>query len=548
MTKSSASMAGPAPGSNRLNVTSILAGFALGAVVASLAWVRIVPADSANNGFDPNDFFVVGSGGSAVGSGGGRAPAEVQAAEGPQQRVITEGEDSEAADVTGGGVNVGGDGAGGGASGGSSAGAGERSGSATGVSANKIKLGATYVSDGLACAFLCEVRDAMEAVRSRVNSEGGIHGRQLDIAYKPDGWNPTTGARFLENLIVQDKVFAFAVSPSSEGLNAAARAGLFERHGVPVVGADGLNNSQFIDVKTGKANPWIWPVATATTTNVHIIMKDAWDRSGSTKDNVKLHPAIVFGNTYRFGVEGAYAFNQAYRELSGKDIPGYNTANNCQQGSRYCGIRGDWNGGGETATFEGACGCNFVLVLLEPGTALNWMAKFSPPDSVVGSSGYGMAGAQPLFTTNFGDGCKKKCDGMVIWTGYNPPIGGFNQQQAVADYTRALTAQKASADVNNQFTLGGYIGMELLVKALEGAGKDLDRGKLVQVLNSLSLETGLTAAPKLSWSADQKYANNQAHGFRMTVSGTQGTFSGFERTNRGYVADPWLGQHNQPPT
>lgn len=534
MTSDRSSMRGPDASVSRVNTTSMLAGFALGAVLASFAWVQILPSD-ANGGFDPSEF--------AVFQGNGPSPAPVDGEDdggGTERRVITQGGGEGGGGDATGGATVGGGGGGGEGSEGSG---GAGSGDTTGVSDSAIKLGATYVSGGLACDFLCEVRDAMEAVRNRVNRGGGVHGRQLQIDYKADDWDPTRGQTFIENLI-NDGVFAFAVSPSSEGLNAAARAGLFERNGVPVVGADGLNNSQFINVQTGEANPWIWPVATATTTNVHIIMKEAWDRSGGD-----LRPAIVFGNTYRFGVEGAYAFNQAYKRLSGNDIPGYSPGETgCQKGSRYCGIDGGWSGGAQDDNLKDACEsgdpCNFILVLLEPSTALNWMANFGiSPDGLE----YGMAGAQPLFTTNFGDQCKEKCEGMVVWTGYNP-ASEFQQKPEVAEYSQALTAQKASADVDNQFSMGGYVGMQLLVEALEEAGKDLDRGKLIDALNSITLETGLTAASSLSWSADNKYANDAAHGFRMQWNDNQGTFAGFDRSTDYVTENPdWLGEDNQPP-
>lgn len=551
MSTTSSSMTGPDRSTNRINMTSMLAGFALGAVIASFAWVQILPTEQpAADASALGDFIQIPPGQGPVvdpdaeGESGDDAGSGASTAEGPtvEEQVITQGDDGADENVAVGNLDLDSgfqeiDGPGDSGPGG---GPGEGSESSPGVSDSSIKFGATYVSGGIAQSFLGEVRDAMEAVRGRVNAGGGVHGRQIDIDYKADDWDPQRGRTFIENLI-NDGVFGFAVSPSSEGLNAAASAGLFADNGVPVVGADGLNNSQFINVDSGEPNPWIWPVATATTTNVHIIMKDAWERGAR-------NPAIVFGNTYRFGVEGAYAFNQAYKELSNKDIPGYSDGETgCKRGSRYCGIRGNWDGGGEPTAFKDACGgstpCDFILILLEPATALNWMANFGLRPSDLD---YGMAGAQPLFTTNFGDECKEKCAGMMIWTGYNP-ASEFQQDPAVANYSQELTAQKASADVDNQFSMGGYIGMELLVQALEKAGKDLTRGKLVDALNSIKLDTGLTAAETLSWSTSNKYANDAAHGFEMKWNTTQGTFAGFERATR-YVTDDWLGQHNQPPT
>ncbi len=535
MNERAASMAGPPSGANRINMTSMLAGFALGAVLASLAWVQVVPGETSPQAVDAGNFVPVYPGEPVPGGEDGDGGPQVE------RRVVGSGGDAADGGDVGGGVDVDG-GAGPGAVGGGGGGPGG-SGSAPGVSDQAIRFGATYVSGGIAEGFLGEVRDAMEAVRNRVNKSGGVHGRQIEIDYKADDWVPDTGKRFIENLI-KDGVFAFAVSPSSEGLNQASLANLFKDNGVPVVGADGLNNTQFLD-------PWIWPVATATTTNVHIIMKEAHERA--EKAGTELHPAIVFGNTYRFGVEGAYAFNQAYERLSDEDIPGYGDGEtSCKPNSRYCGIPGDFSQGPQTGAVEDACKaqgedlpkCNFLLLLLEPATAQNWMENFrmGPSDFSLG-----MAGAQPLFTTDFGNGCGKRCEGMVVWTGYNPPTGEFTQRDEVVRYTRDFKQQKNNADVHNQFSLGGYIGMELLVQALEEAGPDLTRKRLVEALNSTTLETGLTASPKLSWSSSKRYANAHAHGYEMTWNTAQGKFAGFVRKSGDYVEDPWIGQDNRPP-
>lgn len=544
---------GPDPRVHRLHVSSMVTGFALGLAVATFAWVQVIPDERATA--DPSGLsdFVLVDGDPSSGT-----DESDQGATGPETRVVRRGAE---------GVEAVGTGAGSSAVGGGLATDGERAagggggaaGSSPGVTASEIVLGATYVGEGIAEAFLGEVKIAMEAVRTRVNREGGVHGRQLKIEYQEDQWNPQTGLTKIQNLVKQG-VFAFAVSPSSEGLNAASNTGVFSENRVPVVGADGLNNTQFTD-------PWIWPVATATTTNVHIIMRDAWQRAGCGEvrsdgraENPacdKLHPAIVFGNTYRFGVEGAYAFNQAYHRLTnGRDIPGFGPkVTGCTKGSRYCGIKdGVGQYGPQNDIVRDACratddhpACNFLLLLVEPGTAQDWMFGFEAASSFEVGGCCGMAGAQPLFTTSFGENCGAKCDGMVVWTGYNPPIGEFASRPEVTRYTRELESQSSSADRNNQFTMGGYVGMELLIAALDRAGPDLTRERLVEVLNGMDppLTTGLTVTAGLSWSAESRYANHSAHGYVMRWAGSK--FGGFEKRTAA-IRDPWLGLDNQSPT
>lgn len=529
-------------GLGRVNWLSALAGFAIGAVMASFAWVGVMNVGAGSSSDQGDRVFLGPQGGDAVqGEEDGEGGTQVIRRGGRGGTAGTEGTEGTAG---GGG----------------------------GVTGNLIKLGATVAEDGIAKDFLGEVRYGMEAVKNKVNAAGGIHGRQLQIIYKQDSWDPPRGQTFITNLIYEERVFALAVSPSSEGLNAASNAGVFIDSGTPVIGADGLNNSQFINlkdykgVKKGKANPWIWPVAAATTTQVHVMIKDACDRAGGA-NCADLRPAIVFGNTYRFGVEGSFAFNGAFCRARGgevnpdgycndpaKNIPGFvpggtTCSSNPPQAGRFCGIEAGKTYTSEINTVRTACqahgslgACNFILLLLEPATALTWMGGFDPASSF----SVGMAGAQPLFTSNFGVECKTKCHGMYVWTGYNPPIGAYANNPAVAQFVQDIKAASGQqADEFNQFTMGGYIGMKLLVEALDKVGRDLTKDKLVQTLDSMEpLKTGLTNPEGLRWKGDFRYANHSAQSFRIQYPVNR--FTGWNPATP-YTRDPWLGKDNLLP-
>lgn len=406
----------------------------------------------------------------------------------------------------------------------------------TGVTDAGIKLGATVVDSGIGQAFLGEVRLAMEALRAKVNGNGGICGRRLTIKYKDDGWDPQTGYQFIRNLVEGEKVFALAVVPSSEGLNQASGAHYFEQQKVPVVGSDGMIRSQYRD-------PYIWPVATSTVSLMHVIAKNAWDRGARNF-------AIAYESSYRFGIEGAYAFEMAYERLSGgQKIPGY--ANPlagqaaCNQDSRFCGIpsgQGQYNS--QVATWNQACDkapqCDFGALLLEPKTALDWMNSGSwqatTNPGAPGSFVKGMGAAQPLFTYDFGTKCGEKCNKALVWTGYNPPIEEYANKPALVEFTGDVKAQSSRADVYNQFTEGGYVGMKLLLAALEKSGPNLTRSNLKAVLDSMDLDTGLSKP--LSWRAGDHFANRFAQGFEIQA---KGGFSGWRKTVD-YVEDPWIRQ------
>lgn len=409
-----------------------------------------------------------------------------------------------------------------------------RNGGATdvGVSGNSVKLAATIVADGPGASFLSPVRTGMVAVTNRVNSAGGVCGRKLSLTLRNDSWQADLGSQYIKNFVEADKVFALAVVPSSEGLEASDS--YIREKKVPVVGTDGMLIKQY-------KNPWIWPVATSTISTMHVMAQNAFDRGAKNF-------AIVFDAKYHFGVEGAYAFNQAVNRLTHANIPGFNPQNACQQ--RYCGIPPQKPSyASEVQSFNSSCGtrpaCDFVAYLLEPDTALSWFKEgpFRPVNLVGPKAGYNdgtIGGAQPLFTRRFAESCQAVCDGMWVWTGYNPPIEDLATIPGVAQYVDDVRAQSASVDVANQFVEGGYLGMTLLVKALEKVGPALTRDNVRTALDSMSLDSGLSSS--LKWSAGNHFANVSAQGFQIQY---KQSFSGWRRTT-GFLADPWVGQDIPP--
>ncbi|MDQ3757497.1 MAG: ABC transporter substrate-binding protein [Actinomycetota bacterium] len=401
-----------------------------------------------------------------------------------------------------------------------------------GVKADSIKLGATVVDSGIGSSFLGPVRLGMVALQEKVNRAGGICGRKLNLVMKDDAWDRQRGRSFIQNLVEDEKIFALAVVPSSEGLDASAD--YITQNGIPVVGSDGMLVSQY-------TNEWIWPVATSTMSLMQIIAKDAHDRGAR-------HFSLVYDRKYRFGLEGAYAFNNAVKRLTGHDVVGYKDpfsgSPKCE--GRFCGISaGASSYNSEAKVLRDGCfpqdlgggeRCDFNALLLEPTEALTWYNSGAPPASSFGAGGHGAGAAQPLFTRGFADQCQAKCDELVVWTGFNPPIERFAGIPGVQQYVSDVKAQSSTADVNNQFLEGGYLGMQLLVEALEQLGPNVTRKGLQAALNSITLDTGLTQP--LSWKGD-KFANEAGQGFRINYTSS---FGGWTEATRGWVTDPWVGQ------
>jgi ABC-type branched-subunit amino acid transport system substrate-binding protein len=392
-----------------------------------------------------------------------------------------------------------------------------------GVSGNGIKLAATVVADGPGSSFLGPVRLGMTTVVNKVNKAGGVCGRQLNLTLRNDSWDAERGKTYIQNFVESDKVFALAVVPSSEGLQAAKD--YIAQKGVPVVGSDGMLAHQY-------QNPWIWPVATSTVSTMHIMAKNAADRGAKNF-------AIVFDAKYHFGVEGAFAFNEAVKRLTGTGIPGYNPSKKCDL--RYCGIQPQRPSyATEARQFNTSCyqtgqRCDFIAFLLEPDTAVSFFREGRDADPALGADG-GFGLAQPLFTRSLAENCRSACDGMWVWTGYNPPIEALASQPGVAKYVADVRQESATADVTNQFLEGGYLGMSLLVESIQKVGPNLTRANLRTALDSMTFDIGLSSP--LSWRPGNHFANTSAQAFAIQY---KQAFNGW-RQKTGFIQDPWVGQ------
>ena len=402
-----------------------------------------------------------------------------------------------------------------------------RNGGATdvGVTADSIKLGATVVDTGIGAAFLSDVRFGMQAVVNAVNAAGGVCGRRLTLVLKDDGWDAQRGNLFIRNLVEGEKVFALAVVPSSEGLRAASD--YVREQGVPVVGTDGMLIGQY-------TNPMVWPVAASTITAMHIMAKHSYDLGSRNF-------AMVYDSNFRFGVEGSFAFNSSVQRLTGKDIPGFSnplTSPRCRD--RFCGIKaGQPSYQTEIEVVRSACNkepaCDYIVYLLEPETAQTWMRGGGMQAGATPESKPQIGAPQPLFNRSFGVNCAQKCHNLWVWTGFVPPVEPFTDQPAVARYLADMRRTNAKADAANSFVEGGYIGMKLLVEALERVGPDLTREALIAQLDAMKLDAGLSRL--LRWQRGDHFANRCMMAFSFQ---SKPSFAGW-RQESDWVCDPWPG-------
>ncbi|HVL82139.1 MAG TPA: ABC transporter substrate-binding protein [Actinomycetota bacterium] len=385
----------------------------------------------------------------------------------------------------------------------------ERNGGATdtGVSKDKIKLAATVVQSGIGASFLGQSPVGMQAVVRKVNSQGGVCGRLLDLKLVDDGWEAPRGLTFIRNFI-NEGTFALPVTPSSEGLTAAIESKDISNAKIPVVGTDGMLIQQYRD-------PYVWPVATATISTMRVMARHGYEKGARRF-------GIVYDKFYKFGREGAEAFKDYLEKQPGAQIKAYTGI-----------LPGQASYSSDIQSFNSACNgeCDMVALLLEPSTAETWIAGRPQFGTMITS------GSQTLFNERFASNCGKPCAGMLVWTGYNPPVGNLASTPAIAAYVQDVKSVSPTVDVTNQFLQGSYLGMTVFVEALKKVGPQLTRERLKQALDSMDYPAGISS--QLAWKPGNHHANIRAQAFSIVVA--QGSFAGFRDEQTGFIADPALG-------
>lgn len=399
---------------------------------------------------------------------------------------------------------------------------------APGVSATNIHIASTIVTTGVGAGFLGEAVNGMNAAINEANTSGGVCGRSLSLDTINTGWDATTGNQDISNYASSGQVFALVGEPDSEGLKGAIDSGTIDRAGLPVVGSDGMLADQY------NRSPWVFPVAASTVTNMHILARYAVDTLKAKSFG------IVYDTAYKFGAEGASAFNNEIHRLTGNSIPGYSPGGGSCTGA-YCGVSSqNQSYSSDISAFNSQCGpCDVVVLLLEPGPAETWMKGEEPSG---GSWYHHLFGGEPLFDDQFATTCGNDCADMTVWTGYHPAIQPFDTEAAVVRYEASLRSVcSQGCDAHNEFTEGAYIGTRMFIEAcrrVNAAGRPLTRENLRSELQGAAFAFGLSATP-LHYGGLPHLANTSMAAFSDNA---HGSFNGWNYLQTGFIADPAPGQ------
>jgi branched-chain amino acid transport system substrate-binding protein len=77
-----------------------------------------------------------------------------------------------------------------------------------GITPTSVKVGAHFPLTGVAAPGYSEIPTGTKAYFDFVNAAGGVNGRQIEYVFRDDAYNPTQTSQVVNELVLQDQVFA----------------------------------------------------------------------------------------------------------------------------------------------------------------------------------------------------------------------------------------------------------------------------------------------------------------------------------------------------
>ncbi|MBN8962391.1 MAG: ABC transporter substrate-binding protein [Rhizobiales bacterium] len=140
----------------------------------------------------------------------------------------------------------------------------------TAMAAEPLRIGLLLSLTGPAAPFGIPERDAVEVLVKKMNDEGGIDGRKIELSVYDDATNPTESARGATHLIQQNKVVAIIGSTTGSGTLAGAPVAM--RYEVPMVAPNG---TLAVTLKENKFYPWVFRSLSGDLTNTAVMFERA---------------------------------------------------------------------------------------------------------------------------------------------------------------------------------------------------------------------------------------------------------------------------------
>lgn len=177
--------------------------------------------------------------------------------------------------------------------GGSGGGSGEGGGATDyGVTADTIRLGGTTVLSGPVAEYGKQGLYGFDARVQHINEAGGINGRQLELVFYNDEFDPAKGLAFFRRLVEGDEIFMSVGSSSVDAVADYVCKEVAQKQGtmLPFIGDPGLSPKSYMPDKY----PCLFPTGPG-------FRHDAWARGQNVRDLGAKTIAQIYTNDDNLG-------------------------------------------------------------------------------------------------------------------------------------------------------------------------------------------------------------------------------------------------------
>jgi len=328
-----------------------------------------------------------------------------------------------------------------------------------GVTDTQITIGTWAPQSGPAAAWGA-VSTAIDAYFRYINDNGGIHGRQLVLQTRDDGYDPARTVAAVRELIDQQNVFAFVGGVGTA--NGLAALPLIQRAGVPWVGP--ASGSELF---AQQSNGLVFTTFTDYEVESALMTRHAVTTLGSTS-------VAIFYQNDAYGQAGRRALEAEVARLQGE---GYDVT----VGDAVSYERGTTNLGVQALRLRGS-GSDTVLMFSDPTAAANLVSEFQRLDfkpqmlatvTLLDPGLMANPGMQGAIFSVF-----LRLPTVIVGEGNGDPIADRIYQEVIIPYAPEIARDPFRA-------LAGVAFAQPLVVALEAAGPDLTRDSLIEALRSI---------------------------------------------------------------
>ena len=313
--------------------------------------------------------------------------------------------------------------------------------------ADPIRIGLLLSITGPAAPFGIPERDAIEIIAKKINTEGGVNGRMIELKIYDDATNPTEAARGATQLIQNDKVVAIVGSTTGSGTLAAGPVAM--RYQVPMLAPNG---TIAVTAKSNQFYPWIFRTITNDIDNTKVMLERAI-KGGAKKVGIFYQEDAYGKNTADYLQELA---KKAGIEITGVAAGPMNSTDLTPQATR---IR---NAGPEVVLIQAsapAVGAAFVRAARQIGlTAPLWGPLGLGQKAFIDASGPAGDGVRLAIPVNWDDPAPELAQLGKLITSAGKTPSGFGELLGVNGLLAVVEAAK---------TIKGEISGKTLRDALE---------------------------------------------------------------------------------